>query len=949
MPSCRLYDLSSHEVGDVVLLTPRQPGFSLEFTFMQGRVTARLLAISQDGSRISCLEHNTLSIGNTSSGEMRKLANRTDFQYMLAIGFSADGHQLLVADQRCHIHSKDVDNVCSDWVDLPPAEEVGASMRAARATFSHDGVYCAFIVEYRDYSNPTNPWPNPNLFLRRVHTNSPLHLLNHSRTMTDFDKVVFTPNAQYLVQSSALSIVVWNVDQRTLHAQGLIANPRSYELGTYITALAPISNTVCSSLTSDGAVYIWNINDGSLLRKFDGDNSLILDHPRSTTRLVALSTLGSEPLLGLMINSTVKVLDVTAKDPVITQHTFHPHPLFGFISSIILDGLSSRIYLIDHGDQLVCWNYKLTSTPGPGKVDFSSAIRCTAFSSDGGLLVSGSQDGSITIWQTTTNRQIAKHTGKGAISSVAFSTSSARFMLSVQYETDHADGLFISNCQTFEVVDANTGEIKTACQINSCPSAHDLALSPNGERLALQLAMDDRIVGLYLLNGHSGKVIARDLYDLVDQWNMRTELLFTQDSHSLIQRRGEQPILIRDAQTLEIRRTISYNGLVMNTYPALTLSPRSSHVGLVYQDGCHVRFQAWNIQSGALEISGALVQVLQDSSYFNIWLCIWTPRYSIYASKDSVTTWDSDDSTPATVHKWPKAWKVEDVCVSHDESCLYAWCGDQRIRAWTTADFNITRPILELETSEWMERLPPGWHLHQRYLICASHDATHFQAVFSVQRTYFILTVDLASRNCVSMTHLGEHRLITGANISFIDNRLYTYGPVGGCDKSDLLPYLTWIPIGNDYDAADWAQTVGDAFEVLQGMLLQVWNMETGEMEAIVKWTEDNTQLESVPSSSSLRLPRGQYGQNTSLNAVYDDPSDSWIRIYSTLSSSTHVCSIGTSPDRRPSGPTAFAIHDRLVAIGSTHGTVSIFDVTKAVEIAEAKKKLEQGSSTQAT
>jgi hypothetical protein len=281
------------------------------------------------------------------------------------------------------------------------------------------------------------------------------------------------------------------------------------------------------------------------------------------------------------------------------------------------------------------------------------------------------------------------------------------------------------------------------------------------------------------------------------------------------------------------------------------------------------------------------------------------------------------------------------MCVSQDESYLYAWCGDQRIRAWTTTDFDTTRPILELETSEWMKKLPPGWDLHERSLICATHDTTRFQAVFTVQEICYILTVDLASGSSVSMSYLGEHRLIAIANISFIDNRLYTYVFTRGYDTSHLLWHLVRVPIGDDDDAAEWTRTIGDAFEVLQRTLLQVWSLETGEMEAIITWTEDNIQLESVPLSTPLRLPCGQYGQNARLNV---DNYVSLIRIYSTLSSRTHVCSIGLSPDRQLSK--SAAVHDRLVAVGSTHGTVSIFDVTKAVEIAEAKQKLEQESST---
>jgi WD40 repeat protein len=940
MPSCRLHELSSHEVGDVTLLTPRQPGFTPEFTYMQGRVTAQLLALSQDGSRISCLEFGTVSIGNTISGEIRDLASGIDIHQILAICFSADGHQLFVADEHCHIHAIDVENIGSAWIDLPPAEEVDASMRAAHATFSHDGVYCAFIVEFTDLSNRINLSPNPNLFLRRVHANAQLYPLHDSRIITYPDMVVFTPNTQYLVQSSLSSIVVWNVDQRTLHAQGSIDGFRQ---GTYVKALAAISNTVCATLTSDGAVYIWSVSDGSLLRNFDGDNSSDLDHPKSTTRLLAMSTSGSGSLLGLVVNSTVKVLDVAAEHPIIAQHTFHLDQWGGYGSSIILDGLRSRIYLIENDGQLLCWNYKLAPTPGPGRVDHLDAVECTAFSGDGSLLVSGARDGSMTVWQTTTGRQIAKHTGKGVVLAAAISSPRARFILSTREQTDYATGSFVLGYETFEVIDASTGEAKTACQIKPCPAAHYLTLSPNGERLALQLSMKGGRFGLYLLDVHSGKAVARVLHE--DDWKMLTDVFFTQDSHSLIQR-YEESILIRDAQTLEIRHTIFYSGFVKDTFPKFTLSPRSSHVGLVYHDGFHLRFQAWSIQSGALEINGANIQVLEDSSYFGIGLCIWTPKYLIYSySKHSVATWDFDANTPATVHKWPKAWKVADMCVSRDESYLYAWCGDKRIRVWTTTNFDVTSPILELETSEWMERLPPGWDLHQRSLICASHDATRFQAVFTVQRMCYILTVDLASGSCVSMTHLGEHRQITRNSISFIDNRLYACG-LGGGGKSDLLPYLACGAYGDDDHAIDWAHIVGDAFEVLQRTVLQVWNMKIGEMEAIITWTEDNTQLESVPSSSPLRLPHGQFGQNSSLDAAYYNPSDPWICIYSTFSSLMHVCSIGISPDRRPSGLAAIAIHDRLVAVGSTHGTVSIFDVTKAVEIAEAKQKLEQESST---
>jgi WD40 repeat protein len=633
MPSCRLYDLSSHEVGDVVLLTPRQPGFSHEFTYMHCDMGAVLLALSPDGSRISCSGYGFFSIGNTISGEMRDLASRIKSPGTFAIGFSADGHRLLAADGHCHIHAIDVENVDSDWVDLPPAEEVDGSMTAIHATFSHDGVYCAFNVESTDRSNPTKPQPVYYFFLRRVRADAQLHLLHDPCIETHADKVVFTPNTQYLVQSSSSSIAVWNVDHRTLHAQRSIDDFRPVELETYITGLAAISNILCALLVSDGAVYVWNVDDGSLLRKLDGYTSSDLDHSRSKTRLLAISTPSSQSLLGLVIDSTVKLLDATAEDPIIAQQSFHMDQRGDRRSNIILDGLNSRIYLIEDDDQLVCWNYKLAPTPGAGRVGSSGTVKFTVFSNDGSLLVSGSQDGSMTVWQALTGRRIARHTGQGVVLKAAFSSPSARFILSTKMQADDVAGSYLLKCRTLELIDASTGETKTAWQIKPCPEANRLALSPNGERLVLHLTTDSFIDGLYLLDVHSRKIIAR-VHDTRDDWGVPKVVLFTQDSHSLVER-YEKSILIRDAQTLEIRHTLPYRGLVIDP---ITLSPRSSHVGLVYQDGCHLRFQAWNIQSGVLEINGALIRVLENDSYVRIWLCIWTPKYLIYAFKDSVAT-----------------------------------------------------------------------------------------------------------------------------------------------------------------------------------------------------------------------------------------------------------------------------------------------------------------------
>jgi WD40 repeat protein len=943
MPSCRLRDLSSHEAGDVVLRTPRRGGFSREFTYMQGNITEpQLLVLSQDGSRIACCTNGSIYFGNTISGQMTVVAASVPLHPPLALVFSADGRQLLAADRHGHIHVIELNGLESTWADLPPAEQIHESTYAEGAVFSPDGNYCVFQIKSLTTSSYVADGPDPALFLRQVQANTPLYLLDDPGVFFYSLPVAFTPNNQYLIQACNWTIEIWDVARRILHVQG-VQDHSVHDEESSIKAVVAVSNTICASLASDGAVLIWNINEGSILRKvLNADHSI--DQVSLYSYPLALSTSCSGSLLGVVVKNTVTILDIAAEAPAVARHTF-PADRSGYWSrtSIVLDESRSRMYVAGYGEPLLGWDYRAVLHPLQASTTSPGTVQCVSFSGDGCWLVSGTANGYLTIWQTDSGSQIAEHSGEGAVFAAAISSPDPKITLSIRSVSDDVT----SPTLRFQASDTWTGEPKEVYGFRPPPVADVSVISPDGRFIALSMRFHshgDRAI--LLIDASSGKTIVHVPDD--DRYAYCNELVYTPDGHSLIDRRPYS-VLIRDAQSLEVRHTCYPSGL-LGVRAATMVSPCSSRVGLICQDRLRLCFQAWDIKSGAKVIDRAQLQPLEGLSHFKypnqIDVCQWTPDHLVYVIQDCVATWDFDTSTPAAIHAWSETWTPNSICMSDDGSFFYAWCEDQRIRAWALASFDMERPLMELDTSTWTEK-PTRWDLRCWFLISASHDDTSLHMLVRAQNIHVALKADLMTGHCVDIIPLGEQGSISAANVSFTESKMYVHCPQN-TKGAYLLPWLAQIPFGEGGITAEWPQTAGDAFSLLQQALLQVWDPKTGEMKAVILWTEDGTRREVIPPSSPLRSPPNQGIQDRSLRIDYD-PYSPLLHIHSTFLPKTHVVSLGIPPDRRPVGSgenrEPIAIHEFLIAIGSTHGTVSIFDIEKAVEIAEAtgpKESLER-------
>jgi hypothetical protein len=226
----------------------------------------------------------------------------------------------------------------------------------------------------------------------------------------------------------------------------------------------------------------------------------------------------------------------------------------------------------------------------------------------------------------------------------------------------------------------------------------------------------------------------------------------------------------------------------------------------------------------------------------------------------------------------------------------------------------VAQPIRELAASSWSEAAIQS--LQYDGLVSASHSDTEFQALLKLGHRNLLVAIGLDDVDGSSLraTTFGDGHELRHPNSVPIPNansRLYMQCRNSGGDY--LVRRLAQIPFNDDSDAALWLNTVSDAFETLQPALLQVWNIETGELEAIVTWSGSTVQLQELLPSFALRKSQPITSSDSGIGFGYDVDANLHICRGPLL---RHVSTLGpVPPDRRPSPstrPDAIVTHGEL-------------------------------------
>ena len=269
----------------------------------------------------------------------------------------------------------------------------------AALTFSPGGSLVAWPEEIRTYStNGQMLTANQGIRVGRVGDGSEV------RFVPGFPAPAFSPDGLYLASFSTNENSYVGLDiYRLADGQRLITIPAPQSLGGLV-AFSPDGTKIATSSGGSYKVYLWNAQDGASLQTLDCGSSVwtFSFSPDGTTLAAAagatiLWQVSNGQRLRVLKNSSlpanqmgVMSLAFSPDGRLLAEGTFGYE---GFYPSMGYLPAQLRLWRVADGQLIRRFAYTARVT------DDLSSITGLGFSKDGGLLVSGSEDGSVRFWR----------------------------------------------------------------------------------------------------------------------------------------------------------------------------------------------------------------------------------------------------------------------------------------------------------------------------------------------------------------------------------------------------------------------------------------------------------------------------------------------------------------------------------------------------------------------
>jgi WD40 repeat protein/tetratricopeptide (TPR) repeat protein len=459
-----------------------------------------------------------------------------------------------------------------------------------------------------------------------------LRSLKSSKQGRSGHRGAFNPDGSRLVEAYGLAIQLWNADNGSL-----LRTFEGHSKAVACVAFSPDGKSMISG-GQDGAIRQWDALTNTLIRTFER-------HPGAQNSVESVSFSPDGKLLASCCWTRIRVWNTTTGTLLRTLNA--PKDQSKRINQINCVAFSpdGKRLAAGHDNKMVrVWN-AATGTLLHSLQGHKGRVTSVAFSANSKLLASGSVDKTVRVWNSATGTLLHSLEGhKGSVTSVAFVPGVKRL----------ASG---GEDRTIRLWEVETGSLISTLK-GHMDQVKSMAFSPHGKWLGT-VHRDNRIL---LWDVSTGAVVRT----LEGGHTRFRGLAFSQDGKSLASGTWLNTIWVWDVSSGERLRRLGGHRLSVT---GVALSPNGKHLASAGADN---KILVWDTSSGTvLHTLEGRKEPLRDQAF----------------GRDEENTQDLGSYPPS-----PRDCFLT-VVFSPDGKCLASGSSDGRIRLWDAATGGLVRTL----------------------------------------------------------------------------------------------------------------------------------------------------------------------------------------------------------------------------------------------------------------